>query len=316
MKVQIASDIHLEINVDIKDYKTILVPNAEILFLLGDIGDPNTTDYVNFLTYCSKNWNKVYLIAGNHEYYNNFTIDENNITIKNITKLFTNVKFLNKEYDTLSYDNGENESKDLSEDETSYLIVGLTLWSNVKNGINNYLNDYNFIHYTKLKNGRRLLVSPYNIRNEYKNNVIWLKSVIEKFNYKKIIILSHHIPFIIKYEDYFLNKSEEICNDYYNKNQYETLSSGYCSNTICELKNLINEEEDYLNGNDKDNDDDNQYEEKDHDNKKNIDFWFFGHSHNPNNKIVENVRVVSNPLGYLNHEYNNIEKFKNCVVEI
>lgn len=271
MKVQIASDIHLEINKKNnsknEDYTKILIPNADILFLLGDIGNPNTIIYNNFLTYCSENWKQVYLISGNHEYYNHHTIEENNNCIKNITKKFNNVKFLNREYVEIEDDSSKDE----------YLILGLTLWSDVSYGVANYMNDYKRIYYYKLPCGRRMKITSNNIKKEYKDNLDWLIETIQKINTqnimnKKIIILSHHIPFIFNYS---IN---------------QVLNSAYCSDTIEQLKNLNL--------------------------TNNIKFWCVGHIHTKINQIVENINVISNPLGYIGDDSNNIEEFKKFVIEI
>ncbi|ARF11692.1 metallophosphatase [Klosneuvirus KNV1] len=63
-KLQYISDIHLEHRQTIPK----IPAKTNYLALLGDIGHPNKPLYSEFLKYCSKNWDKVFLLSGNHEY--------------------------------------------------------------------------------------------------------------------------------------------------------------------------------------------------------------------------------------------------------
>lgn len=68
MKFQFISDIHLESRKKIPIIEKI--KDIDNLFLLGDIGIPGTDIYVKFMDWCSKNYKNVFIIYGNHEYYN------------------------------------------------------------------------------------------------------------------------------------------------------------------------------------------------------------------------------------------------------
>jgi len=53
--IQVCSDIHFERGDLTKDdFKNIIQKNAEILVLAGDIGDPFTDIYLEFINYCSR----------------------------------------------------------------------------------------------------------------------------------------------------------------------------------------------------------------------------------------------------------------------
>ena len=71
-KFQYISDIHLEThhNTSKNIFEKILKPSAPYLVLCGDIGYPGAELYKPFLEYCSKNFERVFYIAGNHEFYN------------------------------------------------------------------------------------------------------------------------------------------------------------------------------------------------------------------------------------------------------
>jgi predicted MPP superfamily phosphohydrolase len=131
IKLQYISDIHLE--------KRLIIPTIPVagnyLALLGDIGSPYKDSYKEFLKYTSDNWEKVFLISGNHEYYQKGKYNQEDVDeqIKNVVKLFKNVYYLNQDVYTLY----------------NYNIMGCTLWSTpyikhtkhlnwLKNNINNY----------------------------------------------------------------------------------------------------------------------------------------------------------------------------------
>lgn len=74
--IQFASDLHLETNLRIEDFESILKKANDftnILVLGGDICNIHTKQHKDllrrFLEYCANNWSKVFYIPGNHEYY-------------------------------------------------------------------------------------------------------------------------------------------------------------------------------------------------------------------------------------------------------
>lgn len=181
MKIQYISDLHLEFYEDI--LKIPIIPSAPILCLLGDIGFPDSTNYDIILNWCSKNYKKVFIITGNHEYYSNkFTIDEINNIINTKVKKYNNISFLNNTIEKY-------------EDHT---FIGTTLWSYIPKYIKNHeLNVYN--DFKKIKG-----------INREKYNELFLKNLEFLENELKIhdniICLTHHLPSIDliheKYKDY------------------------------------------------------------------------------------------------------------------
>ena len=63
--IQIYSDLHIELH---KSYPKI-PPKCKTLFLAGDICKIDCSHFLPFFTYCSQNWEKVFYVPGNHEYY-------------------------------------------------------------------------------------------------------------------------------------------------------------------------------------------------------------------------------------------------------
>lgn len=165
--VQVCSDIHLERG-DITDITNIIIPNAEILVLAGDIGNPMESIYNNFLDYYSKLFKIIFIITGNHEYYEH-TIEETNQKIDEICDSYDNIHFLNNKI--FRYDD--------------ILFIGTTLWSHIPENytITNQLscmNDFKLIKDLTLEKYRKLFIE----------NVKFIQDNLEE----NTIIISHHAP--------------------------------------------------------------------------------------------------------------------------
>ena len=65
MRIQVVSDIHLEERAQIPS----ILPLSDTLFLAGDIGVLGNNLYESFIDYCSKSWDIVFYVLGNHELY-------------------------------------------------------------------------------------------------------------------------------------------------------------------------------------------------------------------------------------------------------
>jgi len=71
MKIQYCSDLHLEFKDNTRFLEeNPIIPSADILILAGDITYMQEMYYAHpFFDYASKNWQQVYWVPGNHEYY-------------------------------------------------------------------------------------------------------------------------------------------------------------------------------------------------------------------------------------------------------
>lgn len=114
MRIQYISDIHLEFYSALLKEKRFS-PQAEILCLAGDIGYPSKPIYRQFLKTVSEQYKKIFLIAGNHEYYNSESMESVQETISEIVAAFPNITFLDNSY----------------EDYEGFRFVGTTLWSKI-----------------------------------------------------------------------------------------------------------------------------------------------------------------------------------------
>ncbi len=139
--IQVISDLHLEFHSAFPKFK----PNAKYLFLAGDICTFDVSQQkkiTNFLSYCSLNWQKVFYVPGNHEYYQSSVLihkknsmEEIDEMMKQICNIFPNVYLLNNSYEEI---------------EPGINVYGTTFWTSrygypyyVK--IEEKLNDYNMI---------------------------------------------------------------------------------------------------------------------------------------------------------------------------
>jgi len=153
-----------------KFLKNISSGNNDICICAGDIGNPlnSNNHYDIFMNFISKNFKKSFIIAGNHEYYNNSkTIQEMNLFLIDYFKQFNNITFLNNSYEY--YEN--------------YCFIGTTLWSKITNP-NYKINDmYNITHFDYIQ---------YNELNKISKDFLQesLQEVIDNIQY---IVITHHL---------------------------------------------------------------------------------------------------------------------------
>ncbi len=174
MKIRLLSDLHIEQRpVPILNFKK----QADVCILAGDIGNPNHENYELLLNMLSLTHDKVFVITGNHEYYNN-TLD-----IDDHIKLLCedNVHFL--QMDSIIYKNVK--------------FMGCTLWSNPDRTLSKYMNDFNYI-------------KDFNIDiyiDTHLKHKKWIKS--ELISDIKTCVITHHLPLTClideKYKDNPLN---------------------------------------------------------------------------------------------------------------
>jgi len=158
MKLQFASDLHLEhIDDDIESiqFTDIIIPSAEILALVGDICTYDSLLLIPFIEWCSKNFQYVLWIPGNHEYYNNkgISMKQLDVIYREICSKFTNIHYMNN--CTLVIDN--------------IAFICTTLWSHIpdenRKRVRKELNDYKYIYFTE---GVKITVN--NVNDIYYNN--------------------------------------------------------------------------------------------------------------------------------------------------
>ena len=147
--IQYVSDLHIE-----KGFKRYVIPQKPFLILAGDIGYPSYEEYKKFLIETSYNFDKVFVLSGNHEYdlcINN-NLHEIDDEIENICLSRNNLFYIQKKTHTLC----KNEN---------IVLAGCTFWS-------------------------KLPKSKYHYHVEHKK---WIENTISD-DTKNYIIATHHCP--------------------------------------------------------------------------------------------------------------------------
>jgi len=172
MRIYYLSDLHTEFHnlLSLNRMLSRIKPSTqnEVCVCAGDIGSiiHSKKNYEITINYLSKNFAKVFVINGNHEYYNgeNQTVEQINEKMASYFH-WSNVHWLNNS--TYAY-NGVN-------------FIGTTLWTNVDKGIPQ-INDTKYI--------------PQMTRETYNQHHLccrtWLRSQVPLTG--KNVIITHHMP--------------------------------------------------------------------------------------------------------------------------
>ncbi|MBI5404140.1 MAG: metallophosphoesterase [Ignavibacteriae bacterium] len=174
MRIQYCSDLHLEFEHNSKYISNNpLSVKGEILILAGDI-IPLHDEYFNntFFNFISDNYEKVFWVPGNHEFYYN---DLNEFSKSFNIKIKSNINIVNNI--ALQYENIQ--------------FIFSTLWSEISNDnekiIEQSVSDFDCI----TNNGRKLKVADFNILHKE-----CLSFIEQELNNKKskTVIVTHHLP--------------------------------------------------------------------------------------------------------------------------
>lgn len=169
MKIQIISDLHLEFLSSSQINKMIdrIHVYGDVLVLAGDIGNGVSTHYKYFLEKIAQKFIKVFLVAGNHEYYGN-DISITNQTIQSVCDNLDNVSFLCSSW----------------EDYNGFRWIGTTLWSQVDVLSTCSTNDIRYI--------KNMPIQTYNERHSEAVN--FLRNTLQDANDTPCIVITHYIP--------------------------------------------------------------------------------------------------------------------------
>lgn len=191
MRVRLLSDIHLELATNgpkLMSKFVPLVPGDDILILAGDIGNPTKKLYQSFITEMSKHYAKVFVVAGNHEYYQGYkrtfdqriqevsgkfrlSMDDIDQTITDLTNSLPNVHFMQRNvviYNRIRF-------------------LGCTLWIQADPILASGINDYNYIPN----------LTPEKCTELHVRDIKWLESQLNLPNdgtYDSTVVMTHHLP--------------------------------------------------------------------------------------------------------------------------
>ena len=182
MKISYMSDIHLDVG-----FGGIPLPGGDILIVAGDLIEVrNTKDeqhynkdhFHQFLGECKK-YQKVFYVMGNHEYY--WHIFPNAITDMREQLKGSNVELLQEQITAIL---------------PEWFIIGCTLWTDYKMGnpvamniARTYMNDH---HCIKTPTYRKF--SPADAHADNIRSKAYLKTEVEKFKDKNLIVVTHQSP--------------------------------------------------------------------------------------------------------------------------
>ena len=175
------SDIHLEFYPGgTNPVVDMAWPTGDILCLAGDIGHPETPAYAGFLAECSRLFQYVFLVAGNHEYYQTSahpskTMHETDETIRDVCRRFHNVHFLS------------NASFHVPEFDLH--VLGTTLWTggDVRPADRFLYSDFRRID--DLRRGESM-------QNLHEASVRFLREHLPQHRHdgSTVLVLTHHLP--------------------------------------------------------------------------------------------------------------------------
>jgi len=176
MKIQYCSDLHLE-NASNRDFlqQSPIKPEGEILILAGDtIHIGQSEPYQAFFDRVSRDFEEVYMIPGNHEFYGG--ADPTAFSVPMKIKVRDNVFLVNN----------------MSIVHKNVNFVFTTLWSLIQLR-NSMLAEQNIPDFKFIKSGgESLTVVRYNhlFRQSYK----FLEGAIERKKAENVVIVTHHLP--------------------------------------------------------------------------------------------------------------------------
>lgn len=184
MKIQITSDVHLDVTKDVYLPKD---PDANVLVIAGDLGKPFQANFLAFITKVSKAYEHVILVSGNHEYYSSghtkSQIDEQLVLV---ASKFSNVHYLLKETLTIE----------------GVLFVGTTLWSHIVDTFKaqEVMSDYTQI---KKKVGTiKKKISPADSVGWHLEELAWLEATLAANPSVPTVVVTHHAPSFKSVEAY------------------------------------------------------------------------------------------------------------------
>eukprot|EP00833_Pecoramyces_ruminatium_P003647 jgi/Orpsp1_1/1177679/evm.model.c7180000062404.1 len=176
MKIQYASDLHLEFEINSEYIKNNpLDVTGDILVLAGDISIMGTSSYKEnpFWDWASKNYKQVLVAYGNHEFYNSY--DLSSMSDGFIDEIRENVHYY---YNCM-----------ITIDDVDFIIS--SLWSHIEKNrdlIHMKVNDFKKIRY------KDKLLTPEDINSEHEKCLNFIKKSLKESQSKNKVIVTHYVP--------------------------------------------------------------------------------------------------------------------------
>ena len=203
MKFQLASDFHLERYKKLPEITKLITPSAPYLILAGDICNVKHPHFFEFFNKICPLFTKIFYVLGNHEYYCNdmmpefYSMSETEEYARNILNNFNNVYLLQKDFIELG---------------NKIIIMGATLWTYLsKKDIFKPVGTCLLPNTDYILYNDHIMLHPKLTNKTHLTHKRWLEYMLECFQKKKIIVITHHLPskkcLNSKYEFNIMNKT-------------------------------------------------------------------------------------------------------------
>ena len=177
MKIQYASDIHLELSDNLRFIKSEpFEVTGDVLFFAGDTGylRDRTLPNLRFWKWASANYREVLLVPGNHEFYGNGDVLAYGDSWSR--EILPNVHYY--------------QNKVVRIDNVDFILS--TLWAHIRPEdeyfVHRGMNDFRQILY----NGRRFTPADFNA--EHEKCLEFIKQSVTESTAEHIVVVTHHLP--------------------------------------------------------------------------------------------------------------------------
>jgi len=200
--IRLISDTHHEFRntmVQVKPFSSdIAKTHITVCIMAGDIGHPDEKIYSVFLNSVRKIFDYVFVIAGNHEYYNKSTrvLTRTYRGIETIKR--SSIQQIDQLIEKICHKEGCIYLNRKIAQIRNIFFIGCTLWSKIpedsKPAVMSRLNDMRYIDY----GGGTLTVENYNKLHQQDLKFISdsLKKISKMDNKAKVVVVTHHAPSI------------------------------------------------------------------------------------------------------------------------
>lgn len=205
--INFASDLH--ISSEGISSKFFIKNPGKTLIIAGDIGPVRfwgSDTYQRFFEGCSKHWENVIIVAGNHEHYDSGFFDTIDLMKKSVEGL-QNIHVLEKE--TIEID--------------GVLFVCATLWTDFCNEnldvidtASTRMNDY----YRIRSREKKKPISPFVTLNDHREALKFIKTAVAENQLKKVVVVTHHAPSFKSITPYYASLARNINFAYYTDLEY------------------------------------------------------------------------------------------------